>query len=212
MDSLIYDKLVTVYPSPDARFSWEPVYPTMTDPTVHLQNATIPDKKSMKYFWEIQYDKDYPYSYHTLTAKDTSFTWETNGEDISGDYIVRLIARSDNMGPSGNVVQCSDTIENTVLLLNDFIQFPNLITPNGDGINDKFVIINLISGQAYPTNRLDIYNKWGARVYHVENITSEDDFWDPGADNTPAGTYFYHFTGKGYNGSIERNGAIEVVK
>lgn len=212
VDSIVYPELVTVYPSPDARFSWEPAYPTVSQPYVQLINQTTPDNPDFQYFWEIQYDKDYPYSYHTLPTKDTNFIWETNGRDISGDYIVRLITRSYNLGPSGNIVYCADTSENTILLINDFLQFPNVVTPNGDGINDRFVIINLVSGQAYPTNRLDIYNKWGAKVFSKENISSDEDFWDPNATNSPDGTYFFRFSAHGYNGAVERNGAIEVLR
>lgn len=212
VDSLVYPGLVTVYSSPDARFSWEPAYPTVSQPYVTLSNLTTPENGNFDYFWEIQYDKDFPYSYHTDTNKNTTFTWETNGRDISGDYVARLISRSKNLGPSGNLVYCADTSENTILLINDFLQFPNVVTPNGDGINDRFVILNLVSGQAYPTNCLDIYNKWGARVFHKENIASDEDFWDPAATNSPDGTYFFRFSAKGYNGAVERNGAVEVLR
>jgi gliding motility-associated-like protein len=92
------------------------------------------------------------------------------------------------------------------------LQFPNVVTPNGDGINDVFEIINLVEGLGYPTNELSIFDRWGKKVFHKENISSKDEFWDPGADNAPAGTYFYRFVGKGYLGNIQRNGVIEVIK
>ena len=78
--------------------------------------------------------------------------------------------------------------------------------------NYIFVIKNLTDGLGYPTNELSIYDRWGKRVYHRENITSEEDFWDPGAENVPAGTYFYRFVGKGYLGNIQRNGVVEVLR
>ena len=90
------------------------------------------------------------------------------------------------------------------------LRFPNLVTPNGDGVNDRFVIGNLVNGMGYPINQLDIYNKWGTRVYHRENISNDEDFWDP--KDMPTGTYFYRFSAKGYNGNIEHNGSIEVVR
>lgn len=212
-DSLIYDKLVTVFPNPSAAFSWDPVYPTVVHPSIQLENRTTPDDGSNKYFWEIQYNRDNPYSVHTLVEDNPSFEWTaSNGEDISGSYAVRLIARTDNAGPSGKLVHCADTVENTILLINDFLQFPSVVTPNGDGINDRFVIKNLVEGLGYPNNTLDIYDKWGSRVFHTENITKDEDFWDPAATRTPAGTYFYRFSGKGYNGNIERNGVVEILK
>lgn len=212
-DSLIYPKLVTVFPQPEAQFSWEPTYPTVLHPSIALHNNTTPDNGSNIYRWEIQYDKDNPYSFHTATEQNPSFSWEAPvDEDISGNYTVRLIARTDNYGPSGRPIVCSDTVENTILLINDQIQFPNVVTPNGDGINDRFVIKNLVEGLAYPINQLDIYDKWGSRVFHAENISKGEDFWDPAKTNSPAGSYFYRFVGKGYKGNIEHNGVIEVLK
>jgi gliding motility-associated-like protein len=125
---------------------------------------------------------------------------------------VELVAMTKNLAPSGNYITCSDTTDSRLVLVNDFLQFPNVITANGDGINDIFVIKNLTDGLGYPTNELSIYDRWGKRVYHRENITSEEDFWDPGAENVPAGTYFYRFVGKGYLGNIQRNGVVEVLR
>ena len=210
-DSLVYSKLITVYSSPVARFSWEPMNPTVMHPSVTFQNLTIPQSDDNRYYWEIQYDRDNNISYHTLRDVNPTFEWETDGEDITGNYIARLIAMTQNMGPSGNIVECRDTSESTILLVNDYLQFPNAVTPNGDGVNDKFIIRNLVNGLGYPSNSLAIYDRWGKRVFYKENIASEDDFWDPAASNVPAGTYFWRFTGKGYLGDIQRNGVVEVI-
>ena len=211
-DSLVYEDLITVYSSPVAQFSWEPMNPTVMHPEVTFNNLTIPQSDANRYYWEIQYDRDNHISYHTLTDVNPTFEWETDGSDISGNYVVRLIAMTENMGPSGNIVQCRDTIENSILLVNDFLQFPNAVTPNGDGVNDKFIIRNLIEGLGYPNNSLAIYDRWGKRIFYKENISKEEDFWDPAKDNVPTGTYFWRFTGKGYLGDIQRNGVVEIIK
>lgn len=211
VDSVISEGGVAVYPTPQAAFSWEPVYPSVLNPVVRFKNNTVPDINSNKYFWEIQYNRDNPLSVETLTTHNATFDFSqyANG-DVSGTYGVRLIARTDNLAPSGNMIYCSDTAANSVLVVNDFLQFPNVVTPNGDGVNDRFVILNLLDGMGYPVNTLDIYNKWGTRVYHKENISSDEDFWDPA--DLPSGTYFYRFSAQGYNGNIEHNGSIEVIK
>ena len=213
-DSLIYPDLITVHSSPKASFTWEPVFPTVQHPTITLLNNTTPDNGAVKYFWEIQYDKDHPNSFHTLVDANPSFEWDApkSGGDVSGNYTIRLIARNDEKGPSGLDVICSDTVENTIVIINDMLQFPTVVTPNGDGINDRFVILNLIEGFAYPINTLDIYDKWGSRVFHAVNISRDDQFWYPSKNNIPAGTYFYRFSGKGYQGNIEHNGVVEVLK
>jgi gliding motility-associated-like protein len=165
------------------------------------------------YFWKIQYDKDLPNSVTTLKEAEPLYTFRAfDDQSIAGEYNVSLIALTQNLAPSGNYITCSDTTETTIVLVNDFLQFPNVVTPNGDGINDIFEIKNLVDGLGYPTNELSIFNRWGKRVYHKENISSEDDFWDPAADNSPSGTYFFRFVGKGYLGNIQRNGVIEVLR
>ena len=212
VDSVISENGIAVYAKPQAAFSWEPVYPSVLNPVVSFVNNTVPHYNTNHYFWEFQYNRDNPLSVETVTSRNATFDFSryANEGEVSGVYGVRLIARTDNLAPSGNMVYCSDTAANSVLVVNDFLQFPNVVTPNGDGINDRFVILNLLDGMAYPVNSLDIYNKWGARVYHKENITSDEDFWDPAG--LPAGTYFYRFSAQGYNGNIEHNGAIEVIK
>ena len=211
-DSLIFEKSIAVYSSPKASFSWDPVYPSILNPVMQFQNNTTPKTDDTKYFWEIQYNKQNALSVQTLTDENPTFDFSTYADpgDVAGNYTVRLIARTDNLAPSGNIVYCRDTSENAILLVNDFLQFPNVVTPNGDGVNDRFVILNLIEGMGYPVNTLDVYNKWGTRVFHTENIATEEDFWDPA--DVPAGTYFYRFSARGYNGNIEHNGAIEVIK
>ncbi|MBR6291173.1 MAG: gliding motility-associated C-terminal domain-containing protein [Bacteroidales bacterium] len=213
IDSLIYPQTIAVYSAPQAAFSWSPTYPSVTNPVINLQNLTVPQSPANNYFWELQYNQDNPLSVETLTDINPSFdysTYTSSLNDIPGNYTVRLIARTDNLAPSGNLVYCRDTAENTVLVVNDYLTFPNVVTPNGDGINDVFIIGNLIEGMGYPNNTLDIYNRWGTLVFHKDNISSYADFWDP--SNVPAGTYFYRFTARGYNGNIEHNGSIEVIK
>ena len=50
------------------------------------------------------------------------------------------------------------------------------------------------------------------RVYYKKNISKREDFWDPSLNNDPDGTYYYHFTAKGYLGHVQRNGVIQVVR
>lgn len=209
VDSIISEGGIAVYRKPEASFVWDPVYPSVATPVVNFHNTT-PHTANTRYFWELQYTSDNSLSFETLNSRDATFDFSRyNTGDISGNYNVRLIARTDNLAPSGNMVYCSDTAANNILIINDYLQFPNVVTPNGDGVNDRFVIQNLVNGLAYPINSLDIYNKWGARIFHKENISSDDDFWDPA--DMPDGTYFYRFSARGYNGNIEHNGAIEVI-
>jgi gliding motility-associated-like protein len=70
---------------------------------------------------------------------------------------------------------------------------PEGFSPNGDGINDFFVIRGI---DRYPNNKILFFNRWGNKVYEANNYQNT---WDGtvtkglhiGADQLPAGTYFY---------------------
>jgi uncharacterized repeat protein (TIGR01451 family)/gliding motility-associated-like protein len=64
------------------------------------------------------------------------------------------------------------------------IFIPGLFTPNGDGMNDRFVIVGL--NDYYPSNTLIIYNKNYNEVYHKINYQND---WS--GDNLPMGSYAY---------------------
>ena len=60
-------------------------------------------------------------------------------------------------------------------------------SPNGDGVNDNFVIQGL---DKYPNNHLIIFNRWGNQVYGSSHYKND---WGGTFDGKelPDGTYFY---------------------
>lgn len=64
---------------------------------------------------------------------------------------------------------------------------PNTFTPNGDGVNDVWVIEYLDS---YPEVRVDIFNRFGVRVYASIGYTKPWNGTLNGSD-LPVGTYYY---------------------
>lgn len=210
-DSLIYPGLVKVYPGPHAEFGWTPEYPEAKSPTIELLNKTTHHGNEVNYFWEIQYDKEEDITVTTIPYEEnTSYTWEGDIEKLPGEYLVKLIAAEKNISPTGNVVECRDTMEHKIRIINDYLQFPNAVTPNGDGINDIFEIKNLIDGNGFYNFELSIYDANGHRVYYEKNISEREQFWNP--KDMPSGVYFYRFIAKGYNGNIDKTGAIHVLK
>lgn len=67
---------------------------------------------------------------------------------------------------------------------------PNVFTPNGDGLNDTFVI----EGIDFVNNTLKVFNRWGQVVYETKNYRSN---WR--ADDVADGTYFYVLEVNGHN-------------
>lgn len=132
----------------------------------------------------------------------------SNGEPYTFDQKNELIRYR-------TVVFGCDSIEHLYLKVNYHVlhcdpklQFPNLITPNGDGVNDLFCIIGL-DNDCWPHNNLSIFNRWGDRVYYAENVKGTD-CWDP--DNLPTGTYYFHFRAHSPRGQLERSGVIEIIQ
>ena len=92
------------------------------------------------------------------------------------------------------------------------LSFPNMVTPNGDGTNDRFVIVGLLENNCFKYSELSIYDRTGRRVYHKVNIADEGDWWDPAAQRISAGTYFYYFKAHGVTIHTQHLGVIEVLR
>lgn len=63
------------------------------------------------------------------------------------------------------------------------IFIPNAFSPNGDGVNDTWQIRNI---DKFPANEVEIYNRWGNRVYRASPYRNE---WD--GNGLPDGAYYY---------------------
>jgi gliding motility-associated-like protein len=77
------------------------------------------------------------------------------------------------------------------------IHVPNVFTPNGDGKNDYFYIVNM---SEFPDSHLIVYDRWGLKVYESTNYHNE---WN--GSNVVDGTYYYILslnTGKQLHGDI----------
>ncbi len=87
----------------------------------------------------------------------------------------------------------------------DCIRIPNAFTPNGDGINDTWIIENIYM---YPEAYINVFNRWGQQIFEAKG---SDGPWD--------GTYSGKFVSTGtylyviylYDGSSARKGIITLV-
>ena len=70
-------------------------------------------------------------------------------------------------------------------------EVPNIFTPNGDGVNDFFVIPCLLDEMDRPNNEVVVYNQWGDEVFRSRQPYRND--WDGTyqSGELPVGTYFY---------------------
>ena len=79
--------------------------------------------------------------------------------------------------------EASDTVDVKIKLCE--VEVPNIFTPNGDATNNKFVIKGISD---FPNTSVQIFNRWGAKVYETNNYNDEI-AWD--GEGSDSGTYFY---------------------
>lgn len=199
---------VWTFDTPEADFTWAPTHPVMSHPEAEL--IAIEDTGQMSYMWEVT--RGSGSGLDTVYGSTTGYSWYTEGSNVSGDFEVTLTAIRSYLTPNGTTLECKDTAMRTITIVSDWLQFPNLVTPNGDGKNDIWKVVNLLECGEYSMNELWIYNRWGGLVYHAKNISKESDFWDPEKTHSTDGTYYYRFSAKSLYGLIRRNGEIEVVR
>ncbi|MCQ2236381.1 MAG: gliding motility-associated C-terminal domain-containing protein [Bacteroidales bacterium] len=103
---------------------------------------------------------------------------------------------------------------------------PNAFSPNGDGLNDDFRI-TLPHGYENSQVILEVFNRWGTRVYKSSGIRYGIDcpYWDGTSttsnmvtvgDKLPSGTYYYVLTisvnnpSTGENEDLDLKGFVEL--
>jgi len=86
------------------------------------------------------------------------------------------------------------------------------ITPNGDGINDKFIIPELQrSSDRLLDNELQIYNRWGNLVYQAKGYEQNWKGTSPNGKILPAGTYYYILVMYFQDEKVVKDGSVVLI-
>ena len=102
---------------------------------------------------------------------------------------------------------CSATASINIGTIEDFkVDATNILTPNGDGRNDRFVIRNI---DVYPDNELRVFDRAGRQVYQQRSYNNT---WDGTLNGRPLaeGTYYYILTIEG--GKKTAKGFITIIR
>ena len=209
-DSLTMWNVISVNPQPIAEFEADPAISMMSENGgvvnfINYADESMVTGNSGSFYWDFG---DGTVDSTTFAGPHTFTSW--------GDFNVTLHVES-NSG-------CSSEIIHTVVIDQDLI-FPNVITPNGDGINDVFAIENLNTNinpedpDGYRNNHLMIYDRWGKKVYDAKNYDTyaNNGTIYPGnqvfdASGLQDGVYYYSFHYKGKAKTITFNGSITVLR
>ncbi len=124
---------------------------------------------------------------------DTTFSDEINPTHeflTGGDIIITLVGYYDESK------LCMDTFKYGITLYPPSeILVPNVITPNGDGLNDNFEV----KSTGLSSLRCEIHNRWGQFLYEFEGISNKWDGVTVSGKPAPPGTYYYIINASGYD-------------
>lgn len=154
---------------------------------------------------------------NTTTTFDTASFQYTYVD--SGSFTITLVAYNDVTG-------CSDTLvlENGIYIEpTSLLTIPNVITPNGDGLNDIFPI-DPTDHEFFPWEirniinfHGEIYNRWGEKVFEWTQPLGGWDGRTTSGLELEGGTYYYVITAKGIDGEppytdYEFKGNITLIR
>ncbi|HTE29055.1 MAG TPA: HYR domain-containing protein [Chryseolinea sp.] len=111
---------------------------------------------------------------------------------------------------SGNTSVCSFNV--TVGWENASLDIVQLLTPDGNTVNDEWVIGNI---EKYENNKVIIVDRWGNVIYSATRYDNERNIWkgENGSGHlVPTGTYFYTISIHSGPSVFEKKGFIEVVR
>jgi gliding motility-associated-like protein len=179
------NNLINSFPKPVADFYLEPSVVTIKKPTINFINTSTDGDT---WLWNFG---DNGSNNNTATTQDASHAYS----DV-GNFVVWLIATSDK--------GCIDSTYYTATVIVDEIKVPNVITPNGDGSNDFFVIENI---ERLESSYLRIYNRWGKIVFSSKNYKND---WN--AEGLSDGVYFWQIDYKTFFREATEKGTVTVLR
>ena len=174
----------------------------------HLLDTSY-SAKPYTYIWAIEDTTHKPVVYDSIhTAKnifDTINTYQFKPITGQNNYAVAVV---DANGCISNYA-----VDSIVSEPKQDLYFPNILTPNNDGKNDRFVVKE-DQGHGdpiFPGATLEVYNRWGDRVFKAQNypysVGNELKWWD--AHDIVEGVYYYYL--KTGCGQSQYKGWVQVV-
>ncbi len=123
----------------------------------------------------------------------------------SGNFFITLIAYNINSRCENK----PDTISLEINADSCHQFYSNIFSPNGDGYNDKFIII----ADGATDYHLIIFNRWGQELFETVQQNNGWDGYDSSGNKVPDGTYYFIFTATDLRGkAIAEKGFINLMR
>jgi gliding motility-associated-like protein len=87
-----------------------------------------------------------------------------------------------------------------------------VLTPDGDGINDRWLLPNIEKTVA---NTVVVLDRWGNKVFDRKGYDNQNVYWDgtnASGKVVPTGTYFYSIEIQTGNTVVKKTGFLEVIQ
>ncbi|CCG53277.1 Protein of unknown function, putative adhesine [Flavobacterium indicum GPTSA100-9 = DSM 17447] len=132
---------------------------------------------------------------------------------VFGYYTIKYIVNVDD-DSCPMIFEVYIHVDDCGVLANCEINVYNAVSPNGDGLNDVFIIDGIT---CYPNNTVEIYNRWGILVYDTSGYNNSSIAFKGYSENKltvgdarlPGDTYFYILKYKdAQNNSFEKTGYL----
>jgi gliding motility-associated-like protein len=123
-----------------------------------------------------------------------------------GTTVVSYTATDDR----GQTVTCSFNVNVSQSNIN--IDISKVITPDGNGQNDEWIVTNI---EKFRDNKVVIVDRWGSVIYSAAGYDNQNIVWRGLASSgslAPTGTYFYTFSIRYGSAAIEKTGFIELIR
>ncbi len=142
-------------------------------------------------------------SYDDITDWYFNILEEPDGElDDEDDGIFNYLATPDLLGSlisfqyelcNEDCPEACDTATVNIQLQEEImLEFPNTITVNGDGINDVFVVPDIVDQpDQFSKQELIVFNRWGDVVFSAKPYLNDWDGTNKNGNELPQGTYYY---------------------
>ncbi len=192
--------IVSGMPGANVKISIEP------DSLIYLQNPTLtfsfeeisPTHVTEAPLWDFG-DGD------TARSFKPTHTFTTANINQDGYFLLSLLVKNEN--------GCDSLIQMRLPIKEAQIRIPNVMTPNGDGSNDAFMIINedknsddWIISHEFKRLELYVFDRWGRRVY-----ASDDYHGDWTAQGMPDGVYYFVMKTIGYYKTDKYKGSLTIL-
>ncbi len=144
------------------------------------------------------------------TAENYQWRWE-GGTATGSSALIVMAGNRDSLEVhlSLSAQNCSDSSSQNIALpssTNPPEELPNVITPNGDFLNEAFVFEGMESFEG--CYHLRVFNRWGALVFESEEVQSPFQGIDPRGGSLASGVYFYQLK----LGETEYHGELHLFR